>query len=167
MKYNSILAISISLISLLIITSCDKDDNGPAYNFKDQILQGSIEGKTFVMKDGYFEESFFDETEYSIEIHDENEPEDACAVFSSEFPQVFFSVPKAVGLYKLKFDLANFSGRTVTLYDPDGSINNIAVAGAIEVLSISETTLTGRLDARMNKDNIVNGNFTVILCPAP
>ena len=144
--------------------SCGDDDAGPNYEFKDQILQGKIEGKTYQFKDGYFEESFFEEDKFSIQMYDVNEPDDACDVFSSDFVQVFFSIPKEVGLYKLKFNLSTFTGQTATLYDPDESLNVIATEGAIEILTISETEITGRMDARADNRNFVNGDFSVISC---
>lgn len=77
---------------------------------------------------------------------------------------MFFTVPNEVGLYKLSFDLGSFSGQTVTLFDQQTVLNTIATTGAIEILTITDTEVTGRVDARADKDNFVNGNFTVSFC---
>jgi hypothetical protein len=90
-----------------------------------------------------------------------------CEIFGfGEGDMVFFTVPNAVGLYKLKF---SFSGgtdnQTATLFDTEETLNVIATEGAIEILTITTAEVTGRLDVRSDANNYINGNFTVTLCP--
>ena len=80
----------------------------------------------------------------------------------------FFSVPNEVGIYKLKLNLNCFTcadNFTVTLFEKDGSMNFIATDGAVEILTISDTQVSGRIDARYDGNTFVNGNFTVSICP--
>lgn len=152
-------------IATSLFTSCGNDDEaGPTYSFINQNLQGTIDGIPFTLKGGRFEDGF-EENEISIDLYDTNEQGDICSILFGEFVNVFFSIPRAVGLYELSFNLDSFDGRTVTLYNPDNSLNIIATEGAVEILSISDTQVTGRMDVRFDEENAVNGNFTVELCP--
>lgn len=156
-----------TLCAILVVTSCGKDDSGPSYNFLNQNLQGTIDGISFNSKGGTASDGFED-GDFSISIYDTNEEGDVCDVFSSDNVSIIFSIKAEVGLYELSFDLNSFDGQTVTLLNPNGEggipQNNIATLGAVEVLTITETELTGRMDARMDAENSVNGNFTVQFC---
>lgn len=155
------------LCIILLISSCGKDDSGPSYNFLNQNLQGTIDGISFNSKGGIVSEGF-EEGDFSIRIYDSEEDGNVCDIFSSENVSIIFSITAEVGLYELSFDLNSFSGQTVTLLNPNGEggipQNNIATFGAVEILTITETELTGRMDARMDAENAVNGNFTVEFC---
>jgi hypothetical protein len=156
----------LALAMIVTLMSCGKDDEGPAYEFIDQPLQGKIGGVDFMMKDGKVEEGFFEEDGWFIEIYGETEVADACDVEIAETNYLFFNIPLEVGLYKLYFKLSTFEGQLVNLYDVEGEdMQNLASSGAIEILSVSETDVTGRMDARFNNQNTVNGNFTVAFCP--
>lgn len=149
---------------LLALASCGDDDNGPSYEFKNQNLQGEINGQEWSFVDGTAEVSVFDDTQLSIDLG-AVELDDPCNSFGLSGLSVFFSVDNEVGLTELSFSFDE-DGQTVTLYDPDGSQNFIASAGAIEILTITETEVTGRLDARYEGEdgNSVNGNFSVTFC---
>lgn len=160
--------LTLGLFSVLFISSCGSDDeSGPSYAFIDQNLQGIIDGISFESKGGYFDEGFESGT-FSIRIYDTSEEGNVCDIFGSEFVSILFSIPDEVGLYELSFNLESFSGQTVTLLNPNGEggvpQNNIASIGAVEILTISETELTGRMDATLDAENTVNGNFTIIFC---
>lgn len=168
MKTRSILPSVFVLLTCLTLACSDDDEKGNSYSFKDRDLQGEIEGDSWTYADGYVETMTVDgEESLSVNLMLVQESA-ACAVFP-EGDQVFFFVPNAVGLYKLSFDLGSFDGQVVTLYDDDNggpnATNIIATTGAIEILTITDTEVTGRIDARYDKDNYVNGNFTVSFCP--
>ena len=44
-------------------------------------------------------------------------------------------------------------------------MQNLVSEGAIEILTVSETEVTGRMDARFNNANFVDGNLTVSYRP--
>src|SRR5690606_40977769 len=52
----------------------------------------------------------------------------------------------------------------VTLFDDEEVMNVIATEGAVEITSVTDTHVTGRIDARADEDNFISGNFTVALC---
>ena len=162
------------LIALAI--SCkddDADEKNGGYSFKDQDLGGMIGGVLWTQRSGFAqEESYNGEEILGIDLVETVSSGEGCTMFMPEGDYVFFDVPNKVGLYELSInwdaDLANSTekSRTVTLYDGDDKdkINYIATSGAIEILSISETEITGRIDARAEEGTYVNGNFTVALC---
>lgn len=80
---------------------------------------------------------------------------------------VFFSIPNEEGLYKLKFDFNGSASdnQTVTIFQEDGFFNCIAAEGAVEITTISETGVTGKIDARCDAGFFINGNFSVNFCP--
>jgi hypothetical protein len=164
MNLKSILRLQ-SVLALTFLLACSDDDEKSSYSFKDQDLSGEIEGDSWTYEDGFVEEGTYEDEEVlDISLFlDQGVP--ACETFSREGDQVFFFVPNAVGLYKLNFDLSSFDGQTVTLFDDEETLNVIATEGAIEILSITETEVTGRIDARADGNNHVNGNFTVSFCP--
>lgn len=165
MKTTSGLKIYVILVFTFLLVGCNDDDERKNfYSFKNQDLKGEIEGDTWMYADGYVAESIFDDEEVLditlTLVHDGS----ICESFP-EGDRVIFFVPNAVGVYELSFDLASFNGQVVTLFDAEQTLNTIATKGAIEILSISETTVTGRIDARADGDNYVNGNFIVSFCP--
>lgn len=162
------LPLIILLCLTLLISSCGKDDSGPSFDFKNQNLQGTIDGLPYTYGEGTVELTTIDgEEELSFDLyHSSEDISEACDFFGfGDHVNVFFFIPAKVGVYQLSFDLSSFDGQTVTLYNPDGSVNNIATLGAVEILTITETQVTGRMDARMDAENSVNGNFTVEFCP--
>ncbi|WP_422360808.1 hypothetical protein [Reichenbachiella sp.] len=149
-----------------LVFSCGDDDEGPAYDFKDQTAQGLINGKSWSFVSG---RSSVSNGELSVSLGADTDYV-PCESFSINGLNIFFTVDNEVGLYELKFDFEDLdNSQTATFYDPDGGefgLNIIAVEGAIEILSVSSSEVRGRLDIRDGDDNSssVNGNFTVTLC---
>lgn len=155
----------LTLLSFTLLTlACSDDDEGPAYEFKDQVIQGQINGKPWSFVEGSAEISPFDDSDLSIELGAED-LEDPCDIFGSSGLRVFFTITNKVGLTELNFSFEE-GGQTVTLFDPEGTLNIIATTGAVEILSISNTEVSGRIDARYEGDSGdgVNGSFTVPFC---
>ncbi|HYF69294.1 MAG TPA: hypothetical protein VD884_14215 [Ohtaekwangia sp.] len=139
------------------LISCNKDDDaGPSYNFKDQLLSGKIDNETFVHGDGFFDN---DDEETVRIVLTVAQAHDLCEVIQ-EGNEVFFYIDKEEKLTKLG------DNQTITLLK-DGSppYNIFATSGAIEITSITETSISGRIDARVDNESFVNGNFTVYSCP--
>jgi len=162
---------TIALVSTVFFTSCSKDedsDSGPSYDFVDQNLQGSIDGIPFELGQGIVEltTSFEEEEQLSFDLFDVDESQaDFCDFFGfGDEVSVFFSIDRAVGIYELSFDLNSFSGQTITLFNPDGAVNNIASIGAVEILTITDEQVTGRIDATLDSESTINGNFTATFC---
>lgn len=151
--------------SFLLLISCSNDDGpGLAFDFIDQNLQGTIDGISFTLGEGRAEESISNSEELSINLYDISEDiDDPCDFnFFGEHVRVVFTIPNAVGLYELG-DTDEDLARTVTLLNPSGPTNIIALDGAVELLTITSSEVTGRIDARSGSD-AVNGNFVVPIC---
>jgi len=153
------------LVASAFLFSCgdddDDDDNGPG--FIDQPIQGMINGQSWQAGSGLAEVASFEDNAIDIEITDLT-VDDVCDEFFIEGLRLFFDVPDAVGTYELGID----TEESITLYDPEGSLNIIVLEGTIEILTIDATeggTVTGRIDGRSDDENFVNGNFTVTYCP--
>ncbi|MEP1097104.1 MAG: hypothetical protein ABJG78_18465 [Cyclobacteriaceae bacterium] len=154
--------------SLLFLVSCSKDDaaDGPGYEFIDQNAQGMIDGISFTFAVGTSEVRN-DGEDLSVDFYDVTEElTDVCGFFGfGDSVSVFFSIPNAVGVYELSFSLDNLEdGRTVTMFNPAKTLNILATEGAVEILSISDTEVTGRIDARAGDGDAINGNFTLTIC---
>lgn len=160
-----------SFVLIALTFSCGGDeDNGPGYKFIDQDAAGEIDNVSWTYADGYASIDDFGGGEMRVSV-DLTLPQvkHGCDMDFPEGDAVFFSVPNEVGLYKLKFDF-NCSNNcddeyTVTLFKKDGFENFIASEGAVEILAISASEVSGRLDARYDDNSYVNGNFTVSICP--
>ena len=151
-------------LCLLLLSSCGKEEEAPAYSFEDQTLAGAIEGVNWTYGDGYANvtgEGATSKLHVTLVLPSEDE---GCDIMP-EGDRVFFSFPLFAGLHILKLDFNDLeNSRTVTLFDTEETMNVIATEGAVEITSITETHVTGRIDARADEDNFINGNFSVPLC---
>ncbi|MEQ8551384.1 MAG: hypothetical protein RIC06_15980 [Cyclobacteriaceae bacterium] len=147
----------------LLLISCNKDDDGtPAYEFKDQNLQGQIDGIDFNLGDGAVD-SF--NGELSFNLYSDQESTAVCELFGfGDFVQVFFAIPAETGVLELFINFSSGEGETVTMFNPDGSLNIIATVGAVDITEITETTVSGRMDIKYDGSSFLNGNFTVGFC---
>jgi hypothetical protein len=74
---------------------------------------------------------------------------------------VFIVDPYAVGEVKLEFDLFDLaSAETVTLYDSSENVSNVLIEGAYEILTITDTEVTGQMNIYSDTDSM-NGTFTL------
>ena len=150
------------MVVMVLSCSKDKDDSDYSYSFKNQTLQGKINGVEWTFVAGNCDDSYADDT-YSADLYPAA-LEDPCD-WAFENDRILMSIPTIVGLKELSFDFHDFENSyTVTLYATEGSLNTVATKGAVEVLSLTDSTLTGRMDVYADGDNYVNGNFTIQIC---
>jgi hypothetical protein len=158
-RYYSTLAFALTVA--IAFTSCGGDDDeSPSFKFKDQDAQGKINNIAFAYADG-FADVDTDEIRVTLTLE---QPEDIC----NSMPvgnTVTFHVDNEVKLSKLFLNLNTWEGQTVTLYQEDGNGSFIATEGAVEILTITDTEVTGRLDARLDSESFINGNFSAQRCP--
>lgn len=135
----------------------DGDDKSPVYNFKDQDASGKINYQDFTYADGY---ANIDEETIQITLS-LSQTTQGCAMGIPEGSHVFFFIEKAVKLTPLRL-----GAKTVTLLEVDGvmSWHWHASDGAVEIISITDTEVSGKIDARHGKETFINGNFTIPLC---
>jgi hypothetical protein len=148
----------------LFFGSCSSEDPKPAYNFVDQDLSGKIENEAWTFGDGYAAVTGAGaDAKMHITLLKEVEGEGCDIIPTGDM--VIFTLPFATGLETLLLDFNNLeNSRTVTLFDEEQTLNSIATQGAVEITSISDTEVVGRIDAQADNGNYVNGNFAVSLC---
>jgi hypothetical protein len=157
--------VSIVLIAICCaLSGCGKDDNPKTYSFKDQDITGKIGNSSWSMLSGYAHSEISGEDTFVYITCNNTTSIDPCSSYPSDY-HVFFTLPLKTGLYVLGYDAQNpFLGWSVTLFNIDAETNSIADVGAVEIISVSETQITGRIDASADELNFVNGNFTVTIC---
>lgn len=154
---------------LLIVVSLSACSNEPilpddSYNFIDQNALGKINGTDFELGEGTYG-LLFEDLAISLYHKDELLGTNACNNSTLEFGDVFFTIPNEVGLQELQLNIFDFGlGKSVVFNHPDAEEVIVGSFGAIEILSISDDVVEGRIDARADEDNFINGNFTVSLC---
>ena len=156
-----------ALLASASIIACSKDSTSDTYtaSFKSQPAQGKIKGAPFQYIAGKFEPDFYDDTEYGIYLYEKSDFDTVGlgGMCNSKFLGtklgVDFSVPMKVGKYDLSDEqLVTFETGEMNVALPR------AVKGAIEVVSISDTKLVGKIDAYLSDETFVNGDFTVAFC---
>ena len=155
-------------VLIVLVFSCGGDDEKPNFKFIDQDAQGEIAGESWAYTDGFADIIDYGGGDVQVSVNLAlPQTEQGCDIFFVTGDKVFFSLPNKVGLYKLKLDLTgNGDGNYfVTLFNNDTFESFFAATGAIEIKSLSDTEVSGRLDARFDSDTYVNGNFTVAICP--
>lgn len=152
------LSLLIVLTASLVSCKDDDDDEKPSYSFKDQEAQGKVGNEDWTCIDGYATNDQFFVITLTLE-------EDGTGCGISAIPardNVSFITELETGVYLLGTGSTIYS---VTLTDADDLSNHhVALEGAIEITSITDTFVSGRLDARLDDGNYVNGNFSVPIC---
>lgn len=146
------------------LSSCSKDDvkkddKGTGYSFKDQDASGEIEGDSWTYEDGYVKEIIGGDDELTVNLF-LTQDDDVCKVVIADGGNVSFVVPNATGVYEVTGDITGF---TVSLVDTELS-THLATSGAVEIVSITETSVTGKIDVKSDDNNYINGNFTIDFC---
>jgi len=162
-------AVIVAAVAIAFFSGCAKDSSDDSFDILDQTLQGQFDGKSFSLVSGYAEDEYFSPTDCEVELFNVApasglSPWDIGAYPSgSGYLEVGFSVPQAVGTYKL-----SLGPQTATLYDPaNDHLNIICDEGSIRIDSISGGYITGAIAARQSDDHdqYVNGNFSVPIKP--
>ena len=147
----------------------DDDDDGDGGvtcgDIIDQEAQGVFKGTSFVNEGGsyrfqfgeYFSRIFVSE----VIAGDCNFPE-----FGGNEGRILFSLPS---LDPQTITFSDIAGEGESLnfnsINNDGSTDiELAVCGELEVLSTTDTTLSGRIFAIGQQGSTINGNFTLTLC---
>jgi hypothetical protein len=152
--------LNLFMLFVISLVSCKDDDKAePAYSFKDQDATGKIENESWTYKDGFVD---IGSGLIYMTLTIEQNGTTACEATSPIGDRVLFTVDKEAKLY-----LLGGSGSpmyTATLLESDDTMNHIALEGAIEITSITDEGVSGKIDARVDDETYVNGNFTIPTC---
>lgn len=169
-KFTTISGRALALMLLLIVsaTACQPEDPDEPLTcqpsgFVNQAATGEFMDTTYTVLTGKAKEDPFDSTMYRFSLYGETPTGDMCDNFNFDLPRksIIFTLPKSVGTYAL----SSSRGLTFNYALPNQTDATVATCGNIEIISITATTITGKLeaDARDN-ESFLNGNFTVQLC---
>ncbi|MDP2343502.1 MAG: hypothetical protein Q8O67_21260 [Deltaproteobacteria bacterium] len=82
----------------------------------------------------------------------------AACVDPVEGPQLISALPLEVGVHKLKL-----SGPNVT-FSPESGENIVAISGAIRIDEVTDTTISGAINAKADGNNEADGVFELTIC---
>ena len=168
----------------ILIFSCKKKEDDASKtssttpSYVNQVLQGKIAGVNWTFAAGNVTsgKSFFDTTNNVLHTFTTSDsiPADSCFINSFGKSKIIFSIADknkllTTGTRKLKFgSFTSSDNMTVTFvsYENGTSFNNIATTGAYEILTVDTTKkmVTGRMDVEIDKNNFMNGNFSMKYC---
>lgn len=170
-------ALLLFTLVLVVIASCKKDvdentdttPSAPTYEFKNQVLQGQIEGEPWVFGSGKFKlDTFFvKEGEFKVDLYPISDSNICDYFFNPDTDRVFFTVPLVIGINELNLDFSGTTNNeTITLLENATFTNVVCNKGAYEVLRVDTAggTMELKIDARYDDHNFINGNCTVSYC---
>lgn len=154
-------------VVMVLLYACSNDDSSAdgsgdcAQTYTDQVAAGQFSGQPFTIVDG--KHRFVGTSENSFfSLYIDAIVGDLCGFPENTQSILFgFETELKVGNYPLSI-LNTVSFNTHT---GNGAADIVlATCGEIEVISITETEITGRLKAEADTSNFINGNFTAKRC---
>ena len=147
----------------ILLFSCSSDDGDDSSDckvtFADQDASGKFSNVNFTVGSGSLR-IISDKPFFSLYL--ETISGDVCG-----FPDIDQSVLFGVGIPELKVGLYTLNNITTVSFNTktvDGADIQLANCGKIEILEITDTSVTGRIVAEADSMNTINGNFSVQLC---
>lgn len=157
----------LTLIAFFSLSSCNNNAKNVAEEtkgideLKNTTIDGMINGQNWVFISGRAKPSFFNKTEYMIELFDKS-LQDPCNDFKLlETRTVLTSVELKKGA--ISFDMNN---NATLAYNENGtSMNIIATEGMLVLDSVEGDFIEGKMLAKFDSKNHVNGAFRIPICP--
>ncbi len=146
--------LGIALSMTLLGIGCGTD-----YTVSAQPLAGVIGGQSWTFVAGDTSEFLSDDDGFFVALY--AEAVEPCGFSTGQTPHMLLSVPTAPGSY----DMGLQRTATFVAYDSEGPVNLIATEGVIRVDEITSDTITGGIHTEYDGDNVVDGEFEVVICP--
>ena len=131
-------------------------------SFQNQVMQGKVNGESWVMASGRAEENSFDSTIYDVDFYDVPDTTN-CGFFSPSRNRVFGRILKQTGT----FEIGSFgSGKpNITIFH-NASVMNYIAGGSIQITKIDTTTnvIEGKISIPGTSEYNMNGNFSLKIC---
>jgi hypothetical protein len=153
------LTASMLALSLMACGGEDEEDDAASTAISTSPLTGSFGGMPWTIAAMETDSFFSDETSFSATAY--AEAVTACEGTFAESPQLLTQLPRTPGDHPLGIE----HELTVTFYFPATSENLIATEGHIRIDTVTETQITGGLQAQFDAANTLNGTFTATICP--
>lgn len=154
---------------LMIFTSCEKEEekNCIVSSTDSTNALGKVQGLSFNYIDGIVMSEMQDvicdrDSVFHFSLHNNIITEDKCSDkgYSSQ-EKIYFYTPQKVGIYEVS--LCN-QVTFITLKNGIVLGTTETECGAIEILEITDSTVTGTIFCKKNAENYVNGTFNIELC---
>jgi len=139
--------------------SCDNSVNLP-YEFKDQEVQGRIQGQPWEIQDAVARFSLSNEDTLLLQLNDTTLGLPCDYLISNAGAR--FTIPCKTGIYILSSKAIQY--QSVSIYEGGTSLE--ALAGAIEITLIdtANAVIEGKIDATYDGQNQLNGHFSAHWC---
>jgi len=137
--------------------------NQPTTTFADQPATGKFMDAPFTFVAGKASQHPFETSKFEFILYSETPKGDICDDFNFDLPKqsIIFSTPKTTATHPINnLDAVSFNNA-----DPNNNATIMVTNGNIQIVSISETTIVGKINtAAADGKNTLNGNFTVNIC---
>ncbi|MEP0986549.1 hypothetical protein [Ekhidna sp.] len=165
------------IFALAILSSCTDESIDPTQNIPDEEtdevvtdIDGMINGVSFQSKGGSVEiaadtgNDANDTQDLFIQLFDKNDPNDVCDFTFRSTDAVSFRPPAEVGVYDLFADEEAGYYQGVTFHVIGATENYNGYNGFIEIISINDTNVIGKIDATLDGNFWIKGTFAVDFC---
>lgn len=168
---SSFKAAFIAAFSLFALSACQNkaenktmdNTNQPTTTFADQPATGKFMDAPFTFVAGKATEHPFESSKFEFILYAQTPKGDICDGFNFDLPKqsIIFATPKTTGAHPINNkDAVSFNNA-----EPNKNATVMVPNGNIEIVSISETTIVGKINtASADGKNTLNGNFTVNIC---
>ncbi len=154
----------IGLLILMSFVACKKDSSKGVQEpkriveeIKDSLLDGKIANGDWAFISGRVRPNYFDSNSYSLDLWEFNS-EDPCNEFGNfDARKIIGIIPKSSG----RFEFGNERNVTFSFNQDGTSVNYIATEGELVITNIDSEYLEGKMLARFDSENYVNGKFKV------
>lgn len=173
----------VNLFSLLLMLSilfvgCDTEDEEPDSNgngngngnggdcaaeYIEEPVSGAIFDTDFSEPKGIVEEYALGDDEYIFRFYIESEGEECEITNEGEGYMINFVLPMED--LEGEYNLGVGEGDYAVTFTQEGEMSATAVTcGGIEITSVTDTHISGRIDAHYDSENTMNGEFTLPIC---
>jgi hypothetical protein len=166
MKKTTMLII---LTALTMFAACKKDENVTINSpqspnieeIKTGVLDGVFNGNAWTFMSGRVKKDQFRPGRFVLDLWESTEAEPCKIFFPTSQRNLITSIPDTAG----SFELGNETNVTFSSYSSaNGSENLVATEGMIVIDEVTADSVKGKLLARFDGSNIVNGSFSLTMC---
>ena len=170
MKTKILASVTLAILFFTLIISCKKDEVEkekeekpiPPHKFLNRPLSGKIDSEDYVFVSGSKVIPIVSPSQSSFYLTNvATTGKDTCDQYGYGDMMAQFGLYGAIETKV--YGIGVGTNNPCTLFGTDSAFTK--PRGAVEILTISNKTITGRIDAMVDSNTYVNGNFSVSVCP--